>query len=110
MYNVYNILISCVYLIFLVSSLLKMHAHIVYTEMNYIEIVVINETFNAISGEHTTTNAFYYTYSCDTPVKQVIPRTYNEAMWYLDGRRKFNSAMNLNGETTPKIEGLKFPH
>lgn len=87
-----------------------MHAHVVYTEMNFIEIVVINETFNAISGEHTTTNAFYYTYSCDTPVQQIIPRTYNEAMWYLDGRRKFNSAMNLNGECTPKIEGLKFPN
>lgn len=86
-----------------------MHAHVVYTEMNFIEIVVINETFDAVSGEHTTTNAFYYTYSCDAPVQQIIPRTYNEAMWYLDGRRKFNSAMNLNGETATKIEGLKFP-
>lgn len=86
-----------------------MHAHVVYTEMNFIEIVVINETYDAISAEHTTTNVFYYTYSCDAPAPQIIPRTYNEAMWYLDGRRKFQSAMNLNGETISKIEGLKSP-
>lgn len=92
-----------------VSSLLKMHAHVVYTELNFIQIVVINETYDAISGDHTTTNVFYYTYSCDAPVPQIIPRTYNEAMWYLDGRRKFQSAMNLNGEAVTKIEGLKFP-
>lgn len=86
-----------------------MHAHVVYTEMNFIQIVVINETYDAASGEHKTTNVFYYTYSSDAPVPQIIPRTYNEAMWYLDGRRKFNSAMNLNGETATEIEGLEHP-
>ncbi|XP_031626113.1 acyl-coenzyme A thioesterase 9, mitochondrial-like [Contarinia nasturtii] len=92
-----------------VSSLLKMHAHVVYTDMNYIEIVVVNETYDAISAEHTTSNVFYYTYVSDTPVPQVIPRSYNEAMWYLDGRRKFNAAMNLDGGNDVKIEGLTFP-
>lgn len=82
-----------------------MHAHVVYTELNYMVIVVINETYDAISGEHTTSNVFYYTYCCDVPVNPIIPRTYNEAMWYLDGRRKFNEAMNGEGG---KIEGLTF--
>ncbi|XP_055309213.1 acyl-coenzyme A thioesterase 9, mitochondrial-like isoform X2 [Sitodiplosis mosellana] len=86
-----------------VSSLLKMHAHLVYTEVNYMVIVVINETYDAISGEHTTSNVFYYTYSCDVPVNQIIPKTYNEAMWYLDGRRKFIAAVGGEDE---KIEGL----
>lgn len=86
-----------------------MHAHVVYTEMNYIEIVVVNETYDAMTGEHTTSNTFYYTYSCDGRVPQIIPRTYNEAMWFLDGRRKFNSAMNLDGNDVSKIEGLTFP-
>lgn len=86
-----------------------MHAHVVYTDMNYIEIVVVNETYDAMTGEHTTSNVFYYTYSCDGRVAQVIPRTYNEAMWFLDGRRKFNEAMNLNGNDVNKIEGLSFP-
>lgn len=87
-----------------------MHAHVVYTNMNFIEIVVVNETYDAISAEHTTSNVFYYTYESDTPVPQVIPRSYNEAMWYLDGRRKFNESMNLDGGNDGKIEGLKFPH
>lgn len=87
-----------------------MHAHVVYTEMNFIQIVVINETYDAASGEHKTTNVFYYTYSIEgAPAPQIIPRTYNEAMWYLDGRRKFYSTMNLDGEVASEIGGLKHP-
>lgn len=80
-----------------VSSLLKMHAHVIFTEMNHMEVVVVNETYDAASGDLTTTNVFYYTYSTTDRVPQLIPKTYNEAMWYLDGRRKFNAAMGLDG-------------
>lgn len=80
-----------------VSSLIKMNARVIYTEANYMEIVVINETFDASTGQNSTTNVFYYTYSIRDHVNQVIPKTYHEAMWYLDGRRKFNTAMGLDG-------------
>lgn len=80
-----------------VSSLLKMHAHVIFTDKNYMEVVVVNETYDATTGDHTTTNVFYYTYSTTDIVPQVIPKTYNEAMWYLDGRRKFNGALGLDG-------------
>lgn len=94
-----------------VSSLLKMHAHVIFTDMNYMEVVVVNETFDAVSGENTTTNVFYYTYSTLERVPQVIPKTYHEAMWYLDGRRKFNAAMGLDGQhQDTKIESLSSPH
>lgn len=79
------------------SSLVKMNARVIYTEANYMEIVVVNETFDSASGQNSTTNVFYYTYSIHDPVSQIIPRTYHEAMWYLDGRRKFNAAMGLDG-------------
>lgn len=79
-----------------VSSLLKMHAHVIYTEANFIEIVVVSETFDSITGEAATSNVFYYTYSASQVVPQIIPNTYYEAMWYLHGRRKFNSAMSLD--------------
>lgn len=92
-----------------VSSLLKMHAHVIFTDMNFMEVVVVNETFDAISGDHTTTNVFYYTYSTLERVPQVIPKTYHEAMWYLDGRRKFNAAMGLDGQQDTKIESLSSP-
>lgn len=85
-----------------------MHAHIVYTEMNYTVIVVVNDIYH--HGEQTTSNVFYYIYASDVLVPQVIPRTYNEAMWYLDGRRRFRAAMNLDGDDVSKIDFLKFPN
>lgn len=67
--------------------------------MNYIEIAVVTETFETSSSVPTTSNVFYYTYSTQEKVPQIIPRTYHEAMWYLDGRRKFNSVMGLDGHS-----------
>lgn len=80
-----------------VSSFIKMHAHVIFTQLNYMQIVVVTEVFDAATGGHSTTNVFYYTYSNDQNVPEVIPKTYHEAMWYLDGRRKFNAAMGLDG-------------
>lgn len=94
-----------------VSSLLKMHAHVIYTQANYIQLVVVNETFDSTTGDHTTTNVFYYTYSTQERVHQVIPKTYYEAMWYLDGRRKFNAAMGLDGQySDTNFENLSIQH
>lgn len=77
-----------------------MHAHVIYTESKYMEIVVAAEVFDASTGGHNTTNVFYYTYSNTVKVPQVIPKTYHEAMWYLDGRRHFNDAMGLDDSKT----------
>lgn len=72
------------------------------------EIVVAAEVFDASTGGHCTTNVFYYTYSVTGQVPQVIPKTYHEAMWYLDGRRHFNAAMGLdNTKPEPKFQGIK---
>lgn len=91
-----------------VNSLLKMHAHVIYTEVNYMEIMVVAEVFES-GGPNTAnmTNTFYYTYSNADKVPEVIPKTYYEAMWYLDGRRKFNAAMRLDGSAVePEITAL----
>ncbi|XP_063704146.1 acyl-coenzyme A thioesterase 9, mitochondrial-like [Culicoides brevitarsis] len=79
-----------------VSSLINMSAHVIFTEMHYMEIVVLAEVFDAVTGQRTTTNSFFYTYSSSEKLPQIIPRTYHEAMWYLDGRRKFVYAMGLD--------------
>lgn len=71
--------------------------------MNYMEIVVVTEASDPGSGDHNTTNMFYYTYSTTEKVPQIMPRTYHEAMWYLDGRRKFNAAMGMDG-TPPEVQ------
>lgn len=87
-----------------------MHAHVIYTEKNYMEIVVAAEVFDPSTGGHSTTNVFYYTYSNNVPVPPIMPRTYHEAMWYLDGRRHFYAAMGLDdSRQDPKFQGIKPP-
>jgi acyl-coenzyme A thioesterase 9 len=55
-----------------VNSLINMQAHIIYTDQNYMEIVVLAEVFDAITGQQTTTNSFYYTYRTSERLMQVI--------------------------------------
>lgn len=77
-----------------------MNAHVIYTHMNYIEIMVFAEAIEPGQGKNSTTNTFYYTYSNLETIPEIIPKTYYEAMWYLDGRRKFNAAMGLDMDGT----------
>ncbi|XP_026466947.1 acyl-coenzyme A thioesterase 9, mitochondrial-like [Ctenocephalides felis] len=79
-----------------VSSLLRMHAYIVYTELKYMQIVVYTDVYDPNTGSSNTTNVFHYTYSIPDKMQQVIPKTYHEAMMYLDGRRRFQHVKNLN--------------
>lgn len=88
---------------------MKMNAHLIYTEMNYMQIVVIAEVFDASTGAHHTSNVFYYTYSKPDKVPTVVPKTYHEAMWYLDGRRRFQNAMNLDDTPEEPYTAIKPP-
>lgn len=66
------------------------------------EIMVIAESIDpgSSSSGANTTNTFYYTYSNTEKVPEIIPKTYYEAMSYLDGRRKFQEAMGLHGDSS----------
>uniref|UniRef100_A0A182F9B3 HotDog ACOT-type domain-containing protein n=1 Tax=Anopheles albimanus TaxID=7167 RepID=A0A182F9B3_ANOAL len=83
-----------------VSSMLNMQAHVIYTDLHYMEIVVLADVYDAVTGQQTTTNSFFYTYSVAERLPKIMPKTYHEAMYYLDGRRKFRYAMGLD---TPKV-------
>lgn len=72
-----------------VSSLINMQAHVLYTELNYMVIVVLAEVLDPLTGSLTTSNAFYYTYSISDTLPQLFPKTYHEAIYYIDGKRKF---------------------
>lgn len=76
-----------------VSSLISMQAHVLYTELNYMEIVVLAEIMDPLTGSLTTSNSFYYTYSVSEPLPTVMPKTYHEAIWFVDGRRKFQKSL-----------------
>lgn len=79
-----------------VSSMLNMQAHVIYTDLHYMEIVVLADVYDAVSGQQTTTNSFYYTYSVAERLPRIMPKTYHEAMYYIEGRRKFRFAMGLD--------------
>nr|CAH7765004.1 unnamed protein product [Callosobruchus chinensis] len=80
-----------------VNSLIQMHGHVVYTNMNYFQITTFTETFNPVTGKIDTSNSFHFTYFVPELVKEVIPMTYQEAMLYIDGRRHFNEVMHKTG-------------
>lgn len=78
-----------------VASCIKMQAKVIYTEMNYMQIVVVAEVNDPATNQKYTSNTFYYTYSIpDDKVPTVLPKTYSQAMWYLDGRRKFKYGLS----------------
>lgn len=78
-----------------VSSCIKMHSKVIYSEMNYLQLVVIAEVTDPGSDQQHISNVFYYTYKLQEDiVPTVLPKTYTQAMWYLDGRRKFKYAMS----------------
>lgn len=60
------------------------------------QIVVYTDVYDPNTGSSNTTNVFHYTYSIPDKMQQVIPKTYHEAMMYLDGRRRFQHVKNLN--------------
>ncbi|XP_030370300.1 acyl-coenzyme A thioesterase 9, mitochondrial-like isoform X2 [Scaptodrosophila lebanonensis] len=81
-----------------VDSFIKMTAYVVYTKLNYMQIMTVAEVIDTSSGgdRNQTTNTFYYTFSAPDTVTEVLPRSYHETMWYIQGRRKFQYSMGLN--------------
>ncbi|XP_064212901.1 acyl-coenzyme A thioesterase 10, mitochondrial isoform X2 [Tribolium castaneum] len=76
-----------------VNSLIHMYAHVVFTQMQFIQIVVYVEVFDPQTGNTDTTNVVHLTYEVPEIVREVYPRTYQEAMMYIDGRRHFFEIM-----------------
>lgn len=81
-----------------VDSFIKMTAYVVYTNMNYLQIMTVAEVLEPHSGKQVTTNTFYYTFLAPDKVTEVLPLSYHETMWYIQGRRKFENNMGLNGK------------
>ncbi|XP_067614173.1 acyl-coenzyme A thioesterase 9, mitochondrial-like [Eurosta solidaginis] len=80
-----------------VSSFIKLTSYIVYTELNYLQIMTVIDVLDASGGgsNQVTTNVFYSTYKSNEPVRQILPLSYHETMWYIQGRRKFKYALGL---------------
>ena len=63
---------------------------ICYTEDDKIQVRVSAEVLDPSTGKLNLTNVFQYTFETrEEDVPRIIPKTYHEAMLYLEGRRHF---------------------
>ena len=73
-----------------IGSLLYFNAQVAYTEGNHVQVRVGAEALNPKTKELEVTNVFHYTFRLEgEPAPQIIPKTYHEAMLYLNARRHF---------------------
>ncbi|XP_017122779.1 acyl-coenzyme A thioesterase 9, mitochondrial-like [Drosophila elegans] len=79
-----------------VDSFIRMTAYVVYTKLNCIQIMTVADVLDPYTGNQVTTNVFNYTFWAPDAVSEVLPRSYNETMWYIHGRRKFKASRDLN--------------
>ncbi|XP_064615404.1 acyl-coenzyme A thioesterase 9, mitochondrial-like [Liolophura sinensis] len=73
-----------------IGSLLFLSSQIVYTSGTKMQVKVHAEVVNPADGHHDTTNMFHFTFdSKKTNVPILMPKSYAEAMMYLEGKRHF---------------------
>ncbi|CAF1617942.1 unnamed protein product [Adineta ricciae] len=76
-----------------IGSLLFLSAMVVYVEGNKIQTRVHAEVVDLHTAKRETTNVFYFIFKTkdNSPLQtNVVPKTYAEAMMYLDGKRHLN--------------------
>ncbi|KAI5755967.1 acyl-coenzyme A thioesterase 9, mitochondrial-like [Diaphorina citri] len=81
-----------------VGSLLRMSSEVVYTEKTFMQVCVNADVYHPPTKTTTETNSFHYTLESLEDVEKVIPRSYHEAMMYIDGKRRYDRAMRLINE------------
>lgn len=83
-----------------VSSLTRMTAYVVYTYKNYIQISVFVESTNKNPDSLSTTNELHFTFELSDPATTVIPKSYLEAMLYINGKRRLEEIV-VEGSSIP---------
>ncbi|KAH8378418.1 hypothetical protein KR093_011280 [Drosophila rubida] len=78
-----------------VHSFLKMTAYVVYTYERFMQILTVVQVMDAKTFVEVTTNTFNITISAEQKVKEVLPSSYHETLWYINGRNKFQDFQRL---------------
>ena len=78
------------------DEIVKIHFQICYTEDDKIQVRVSAEVIDPSTGKLDLTNVFQYTFDTkdEGNVPMIIPKTYHEAMMYLEGRRHFLTSVS----------------
>ncbi|XP_017852791.1 acyl-coenzyme A thioesterase 9, mitochondrial isoform X2 [Drosophila busckii] len=78
-----------------VDSFIKITAYVVYTSGIYMQLMTIVQALNANTLEKLTSNAFYLTFAGELAVKELLPSSYQETLWYLNGKKKMEVFQQL---------------
>ncbi|XP_031555177.1 acyl-coenzyme A thioesterase 9, mitochondrial-like [Actinia tenebrosa] len=75
-----------------IGSIVEFTSRIVYTPLQptkRFQVMTVADVIQPTTGERETTNIFYYTFESENNVRSIAPRTYAEAMRYLNGKRRY---------------------
>merc|ERR1719326_487926 len=75
-----------------IGSLLEFSSVLTYApggDARALQVDVKAEVISPTTGLRKVTNTFHFTFCAPQPtVPKILPRTYEETLWYLDGRRR----------------------
>ncbi|RKP21406.1 Thioesterase/thiol ester dehydrase-isomerase, partial [Rozella allomycis CSF55] len=89
-----------------IGSILTFTAQVVYSEgAPHHSFQVIADVTDVKTGQSDTTNTFYFTFrSKEDNVPKIMPRTYEEAMIYLEGKRRKERGIALTKKSMHQID------
>lgn len=70
---------------------------ITYTSDKWIHVEVRTDVEDPITNIPKTSNFFYFTFTVDSPLEhQVMPKLYEDAMRYIESKRRINKLPDLD--------------
>ena len=86
-----------------IGSLLHLEATVVYKHGQSAVVRVVAKVIDPATGQRNITNTFFLTFRTHRPrsrVPDLMPATYAEALWLLEGKRKFEQTNRKGTPTT----------
>ena len=69
---------------------------VVYTSERHAQIRVVAEVYNVKRESFEATNTFYFLFSANQSIPQILPKSYGEYILYLDGRRHYEENLRVD--------------
>ncbi|KZO98279.1 Thioesterase/thiol ester dehydrase-isomerase [Calocera viscosa TUFC12733] len=94
-----------------VGCMLKLKSGVGYSDSKVVHIGVRANVLDVTTGEEKTTNEFWFTWDAEGGgTKGVVPRTYEEAMTWLESRRRLALGAEIRGIRQASTEFQKLQH
>lgn len=85
-----------------IGSIVVFDAQVIYTASKALCVRVTAETLHAEQGTSELCTTFYFTFTCVT-VPPVIPKSYEEVLLYIEGKRRFEASQACAKESASVV-------